>query len=90
VTQTTESDSDAPGHGVVVRAQNGDVIRYDPSGLVMRLSDKVIADIALRMGVQPAAGAVAGSVGGVSAKRVWGFSSSPSLRLLVPEAWART
>jgi hypothetical protein len=31
----------------VVRAPNGDVIRYDPSGLVMRLSDKVIADIAL-------------------------------------------
>ena len=38
------------GHGVVVRAANGDVIRYDPSGLVMRLSDKVIADIAERMG----------------------------------------
>ena len=38
------------GHGVIVRAQNGDVIRYDPSGLVMRLSDRVIADIALRLG----------------------------------------
>ena len=25
------------GHGVVVRASNGDVIRYDPTGLVMRL-----------------------------------------------------
>ena len=66
MTQTTESDSDAPGHGVVVRAQNGDVIRYDPSGLVMRLSDKVIADIALRMGAQPGAGAPAGSAAKVS------------------------
>ncbi len=39
-----------PSHGVVVRAKNGDVIRYDPTGLVMRLSDRVIEDIALRMG----------------------------------------
>lgn len=38
------------GHGVVVRAANGDVIRYDPTGLVMRLSDRVLADIALRLG----------------------------------------
>ena len=38
------------GHGVVVVARNGDVIRYDPSGLVLRLSDKVIDDIALRLG----------------------------------------
>ena len=42
-----------PGHGVVVVAKNGDVIRYDPTGLVMRLSDKVIADIALRLGTRP-------------------------------------
>lgn len=40
---------EAAGHGVIVMAQNGAVIRYDPSGLVMRLSDKVIADIALRL-----------------------------------------
>lgn len=39
-----------PGHGVLVRAANGDVIRYDQSGLIMRLSDKVIRDIALRLG----------------------------------------
>lgn len=44
------------GHGVVVVARNGDVIRYDPTGLVMRLSDKVIEDIALRLGeAKPAA-----------------------------------
>lgn len=39
-----------PGHGVLVRAKNGDVIGYDPTGLVLRLSDKVIDDIALRLG----------------------------------------
>ncbi len=38
------------GHGVLVRARNGDVIGYDPTGLVLRLSDKVIDDIALRLG----------------------------------------
>lgn len=45
-----EDDAPLAGHGVVVRAKNGDVIRYDPTGLVMRLSDRVIADIALRLG----------------------------------------
>ncbi len=38
------------GHGVLVRARNGDVIGYDPTGLVLRLSDRVIDDIALRLG----------------------------------------
>jgi len=37
--------------GVVIMARNGAVIRHDPSGLVMRLSDKVIADIARRIGL---------------------------------------
>lgn len=46
---TDDDEQPIAGHGVVVRAANGDVIRYDPSGLVMRLSDKVIADIALRL-----------------------------------------
>lgn len=44
--------SEEAGHGIVVKARNGDVIRYDPSGLVMRLSDKVIDDIAMRLGKQ--------------------------------------
>ncbi len=35
--------------GVIIRAENGDVIRYDETGLVLRLSDKVIADIAARL-----------------------------------------
>ena len=46
----SEPTDQIAGHGVVVRASNGDVIRYDPTGLVMRLSDRVIADIALRLG----------------------------------------
>ncbi|MCU4653698.1 hypothetical protein N8I71_12710 [Roseibacterium sp. SDUM158016] len=55
MSETDRSTGEKPGHGVVVRAPNGDVIRYDPSGLVMRLSDRVIEDIALRLGTVPAA-----------------------------------
>lgn len=51
---TEDRGQERPGHGVVVRAPNGDVIRYDPTGLVMRLSDRVIEDIALRLGTAPA------------------------------------
>ena len=48
--------------GVLVRARNGDVIRYDATGLVLRLSDRVIEDIRQRLGApeaqgQPATGA---------------------------------
>jgi hypothetical protein len=38
-----------PGHGTLIRVRNGDAIRYEPSGLTLRLSDRVIADIALRL-----------------------------------------
>ena len=41
--------------GVILSAANGDVIRYDRSGLVMRLSDRVIGDIAARLSL-PAQG----------------------------------
>ena len=41
--------------GVIIRAENGDVIRYDETGLVLRLSDKVIADIAARLDLKPQA-----------------------------------
>ncbi|RYH93730.1 MAG: hypothetical protein EON48_19580, partial [Acetobacteraceae bacterium] len=47
-----------PSEGVIVRAENGDVIRYDETGLVLRLSDKVIADIAARLELTPRAVAV--------------------------------
>jgi len=47
--------------GVILSAANGDVIRYDASGLVMRLSDRVIDDIAARLSLPgQAAGSSAG------------------------------
>ena len=66
--KTKTAQQEPVGHGVVVKARNGDVIRYDQSGLVMRLSDKVIADIALRLGALPAAGAN-GPVGATETQR---------------------
>lgn len=51
-----------PSEGVIIRAENGDVIRYDETGLILRLSDKVIADIAARLELKPqVAGATATS-----------------------------
>ncbi|WP_461428121.1 hypothetical protein [Gymnodinialimonas sp.] len=45
----SDEDDLIEGHGVVLRAKNGDVIRYDPSGLVLRLADRVVEDLALRL-----------------------------------------
>ncbi|MGL4235656.1 hypothetical protein [Tabrizicola sp.] len=53
------ADKPIPPEGVIIRAENGDVIRYDETGLILRLSDKVIADIAARLELKPQA-AVAG------------------------------
>jgi hypothetical protein len=47
-----------PPEGVIIRAENGDVIRYDETGLILRLSDKVIADIAARLQLKPQAATV--------------------------------
>jgi hypothetical protein len=44
-----------PDEGVILRADNGDVIRHDATGLILRLSDKVIADIAARLDLAPVA-----------------------------------
>ena len=44
-----------PTEGVIIRAENGDVIRYDETGLILRLSDKVVADIAARLELKPQA-----------------------------------
>ncbi|MEJ6389488.1 hypothetical protein [Gymnodinialimonas ulvae] len=49
MTDTPQDKDETASHGVVLRARNGDLIRYDPSGLVMRLSDRVVADLALRL-----------------------------------------
>jgi hypothetical protein len=43
------SDPTIPPTGTIIRAENGDVIGYDETGLTLRLSDKVIADIAARL-----------------------------------------
>lgn len=46
---------DIPTDGVIIRAENGDVIRYDETGLILRLSDRVMADIAARLDLKPQA-----------------------------------
>ena len=47
------TDSKPVPSGVILRAENGDVIGYDESGLVLRLADRVIADIAARLDLAP-------------------------------------
>lgn len=49
--------SDTAKTGVIIRAENGDVIGWDETGLTLHLSDRVIADIAARLelpAIQPA------------------------------------
>jgi hypothetical protein len=53
------ADETIPSEGVIIRAENGDVIRYDETGLILRLSDKVIADIAARLELKPQAAVTA-------------------------------
>lgn len=55
MTDRPEDDDLTASHGVVLRAKNGDVIRYDPSGLVLRLADRVVEDLALRLPERAAA-----------------------------------
>ncbi|QXT40836.1 hypothetical protein [Gymnodinialimonas ceratoperidinii] len=55
MTQSSDDDDLIASHGVVLRAKNDDVIRYDPTGLVLRLSDRVVEDLALRLPAQETA-----------------------------------
>jgi hypothetical protein len=58
------------GHGVIVKAANGDVISYDQTGLTMRLSDRVIDDIALRLGTSRGdTGPVGSEIGAAASTR---------------------
>lgn len=41
--------TNSPAKGTIIRAGNGDVIGYDETGLLLHLSDRVIADIAARL-----------------------------------------
>lgn len=43
--------------GVILRAANGDVIGYDETGLILRLSDRVVADLAERLRLSQGGGA---------------------------------
>jgi len=47
------TDTPIAPEGTILRAENGDVIAYDRSGLLLRLSDRVIADIAARLRLAP-------------------------------------
>ncbi len=44
-------DSAIDPQGVLIRAENGDVVTYDETGLTLRLSDRVVADLRRRLGV---------------------------------------
>lgn len=39
----------ADDEGVLIRAENGDVVTFDPTGLTLRLSDTVLADLRQRL-----------------------------------------
>lgn len=59
MTQSDDTDLDKVRWGTILRARNGDVMRYDETGIIMRLSDRVIADIAARLPQEAAAPAPA-------------------------------
>ena len=60
--------SKTEANGVIIRAENGDVIGWDETGLVLRLSDRVIADIAARLELPQPAPPDAGSSGALWAQ----------------------
>ena len=45
----TPTDPTAPSEGVLIRAENGDVVTWDETGLTLRLSDTVLADLRQRL-----------------------------------------
>lgn len=47
---STGSSDGAQPRGVLIRADNGDVIAFDESGLILKLSDSVVADLRVRLG----------------------------------------
>ncbi|MCB2134950.1 MAG: hypothetical protein KDE08_03235 [Rhodobacteraceae bacterium] len=48
--------------GVLIRADNGDVITYDETGLTLRLSDTVLADLQRRLSMNPDTEALLGDI----------------------------
>lgn len=57
-----EPPKETADRGVILRAANGDVIGYDETGLILRLSDVVLADLAERLKLS-AAGVVTEATG---------------------------
>ncbi|MBI1217098.1 MAG: hypothetical protein GC186_01005 [Rhodobacteraceae bacterium] len=49
------SSDDADTRGVLIRADNGDVIAFDETGLILKLSDRVVDELRTRLGTAPAA-----------------------------------
>lgn len=43
--------NDRPDSGVLLEAENGPAIEYDETGLILHLADKVVADLAQRLGI---------------------------------------
>lgn len=44
------SSDDADTSGVLIRADNGDVIAFDETGLILKLSDRVVDELRVRLG----------------------------------------
>lgn len=64
-------DPEIARDGVLIRAENGDVVTFDETGLTLRLSDAVIADLRGRLGVPTAPAAdAAQALGDIDA---WGL-----------------
>ncbi len=53
-TQAGVPRSVAPADGVLIRAENGDVVTFDETGLTLRLSDRVLADLRKRLALPEA------------------------------------
>lgn len=58
----TADGAEAPRQGVLIRAENGDVIGFDETGLVLRLSDRVVDELRGRLGLDGADPALLGDV----------------------------
>ncbi len=48
---TPPIDIKTPQSGVLIRAENGDVVTFDATGLTLRLSDSVVAELRQRLGL---------------------------------------
>lgn len=86
----SENDDTNADEGVILEAANGPLITYDPSGLTLRLSDRVLRDIALRLGGEDSAFGLDPSVllRGVDAWDVFREGSFLGFHARLPQAGA--